>query len=862
VPPSRRTAELTASNQHLDGQFDELTARSALRATWIAGLASMLPALARSEAAWYYAVHAGVLLAAGGVLTAYRRRLTPTTVARAVLVLGVAVIASASIVTGASFSPAYHAYAVVIVAAIWLVLPPRPAMLCTTGVVAAGAGLAMATQLALTPVPLVDHTPWSAWLTTSAACAVMAAVQWLEVHRLRASRAALGQQLRYSEEAQWQARDSERRYAEVVSMAPGVVYELEVRPDGARAFTFISEGARRLFDCAPEEILADRRVLQGMIETAAERERFDTSMAQSLATLAPWEIETTIRTSAGHRRWIRGQSVPTRLADGRVRWHGVLSDITERIKTEHALRESQAALKQSVSLLQSTFESTADGLLTVDVRGRVTGVNQKFLALWRVPPAIAATKDDDQLLRHVSGQLIDPDGFLAKVKDLYARPEAVSFDVVEFKDGRRYERYSQPQVVDGEVVGRVWSFRDVTARVDDERRRAELEQRLQQAHTLEALGALAGGIAHDFNNLLTVVMGNAEQAAVEPDETVRRGNLESITQAAHRAGALVREIREFSRPRPAERTVVTVASTIRSAIQLLRTTMPKHLALETTLDPAVTMFANATQVQQVVTNLVLNAVQGTGDAGGRIVVALDDVAAADVPAATPRPLADRYARLQVADTGRGIDADVLPRIFEPFYSTKVDAPGSGLGLAVVHGIVRRYHGTVVVDSVPGRGTTFQVYWPALPPATEPVEPPPTGVAAGTPSGHGGRILVVDDEPDVVKVIADGLRRLGYGVTSATDPREALTQFAAAPAAFDAVLSDLSMPHLTGLELGRRMLDLRPGTPIVLFTGHAAELSPDEVRAAGFRAVLNKPMSLAVLAEALHRALGDAAPAIP
>jgi CheY-like chemotaxis protein len=259
----------------------------------------------------------------------------------------------------------------------------------------------------------------------------------------------------------------------------------------------------------------------------------------------------------------------------------------------------------------------------------------------------------------------------------------------------------------------------------------------------------------------------------------------------------------------------------------------------------------------VVTNLVLNAGQAIGDAPGRIDVVLDDVSAAAVPEATPRPLAERYARLTVSDTGRGIAADAMPRIFEPFFTTRGDGTGSGLGLAVVNGIVRRYHGLITVESTPGSGTTFRIFWPALPPATTPsIAASGAGAAATAVPGRGRHILVVDDEPDIVKVIADGLRRMGYTVTTTTDPREALAIFTAQPAAIDAVLSDLSMPHLSGAALGRRMLDLRPDIPIVLFTGYSAELSPDESRAAGFRAVLNKPMSLAVLAESLHRVLPE------
>ncbi len=507
--------------------------------------------------------------------------------------------------------------------------------------------------------------------------------------------------------------------------------------------------------------------------------------------------------------------------------------------------------------MQSAFDSTADGLLVVAPEGRVTGYNQKFVSMWRMPQAVLDTGDDQALLGHAVSQLAEPEAFLASVQSLYARPDAVSFDTLRMADGRCFERYSQPQLLDGTVVGRVWSFRDVTARLDQEQRRAELEHQLQHAHTLEALGTLSGGIAHDFNNLLMVIMGHAETSADATDETPRRASLATITEASLRASALVRQIREFSQPRPTARVVLAVADTIDSALQLMRTTMPKSIELVMRLTPHVTMFANATQVQQVVMNLAVNAAQAIGDATGRIEVTLEEIRAADAPATVPAPAAERYARLTVRDTGRGITPELLPRIFDPFFTTKTASPGSGLGLAVVQGIVRRHGGVIVVDSTPGDGTAVQVYWPALAPTATP--PQPVGAVAAAPApprGKGRHILVVDDEPEVAKVVGQSLRLMGYAVTVETDPREALATFLREPQAIDAVLTDLSMPHLSGIELGRRILEHRPDTPVVLFTGYNADFGPDEARAMGIRAVLNKPMTSAILAEALHHALTD------
>ena len=835
-------------------EFDARTARSALACLWLAvAIVLLLAAVAPSSARFLLTVAAG-LAALAATLTALRQWLSPRLVSRVILGAAAAALTAAAWYTGGPASPSFRSYAVAITGACWLILAPRAAALATTCAVSLMAALTYADTQHWLPPSLIEHTPWTLWLTTAASAFLLAVMLRLNVGRVDAALAAADIELARSNEAHRLAAQSERRFAEVVATVPGVVYEFQIDAGGTLRFTFVSEGARRLFDVDPAALVADAETLFAMVETPSQLQALRDSIARAHATLEPWEIDGVVRTPAGREKWIRGQAVPTTYADGSVRWHGVLSDISARRRAEQALSESRQALRHSLSLLQSAFDSTADGLLVVSADGRVTDYNQKLVSLWRVPDDVIATKDDQQLLAHAVSQLVEPEAFMTGVQHLYQHPEAVSFDTLLLKDGRCFERYSQPQVLDGAAVGRVWSFRDVTARLDEERRRAELEDQLQQAHTLEALGTLSGGIAHDFNNLLTVMMGHAEAALLDPDEEHRRESLQTIGEACVRASDLVRQIREFSQPRPAERAVLTVAEGIGSAIQLLRTTMPKSVELAVTLDPTVTMFANATQVQQVVTNLIVNAAQAIGTGAGRITVTLDEVPGGEAPATVPGTPAGRYARLTVRDTGRGIAAEVLPRIFDPFFTTKTASPGSGLGLAVVQGIVRRHAGVIAVESTPGSGTTVRVYWPALAPDVAAPRPSLPPVPAAPVAGDGRRILVVDDEPAIARVVAESLRRAGYVVVAATDSREARRLFMADPLAFDAVLSDVAMPNLSGVDLGRELLARRPDVPIVLFTGYSAEFGPEDARAIGFRAVLSKPVTTAVLAEALHRAL--------
>jgi len=380
-----------------------------------------------------------------------------------------------------------------------------------------------------------------------------------------------------------------------------------------------------------------------------------------------------------------------------------------------AQREMRDAIQQSVrslSLLSATLESTADGILVVDSSGTVEGYNQKFLELWRVPADVLATRDDARLIASVQGQLRDPDGFTAKVRQLYEAPDAVSFDVLEFLDGRVFERYSQPRKVEGTTVGRVWSFRDVSERRRAETARRRLEEELFQAQKMDSLGRLAGGIAHDFNNILTAIVSYtelAQQDAADRPEIVE--SLSEVLRAAHRASDLVRQILVFSRTRAEQRVPVSLHRLLREALPLLRTTLPRHI--EVVFDPGegvLPVLADPTQIHQVVMNLGLNAGQAMRPGGGALVLALRPVAVLPgEPPPVPGLAPGNYVALSVSDTGRGMDGQTVSRIFEPFFSTLPPGEGSGLGLSVVHSMVRNHGGAVSVKSEPGRGSTFTVF---------------------------------------------------------------------------------------------------------------------------------------------------------
>lgn len=394
----------------------------------------------------------------------------------------------------------------------------------------------------------------------------------------------------------------------------------------------------------------------------------------------------------------------------------------------------------------------------------------------------------------------------------------------------------------------------VLAAIVDVSDKAILESRLAQAQKMEAIGILAGGIAHDFNNILGVIIGNTE--LLEMGGMLSDGERYSLGQilaAARRAKHLVRQILAFSRRSPQERLLISLKPIVKEAVGFLRASLPAAIAVEHAVAAdAAAVMADPTQIQQVLLNLCANAAQAMGSEGGRLKIELQNVrlAAADL-LGEPEAAPGGYVRLSVADTGPGIDPAILARIFEPFFTTKGPEQGTGLGLSVVHGIVRAHGGFVRVDSPPGKGARFDVFLPCGEAAEAAAAPGETPLPIGRE-----RILFVDDEAALAELTRQRLSGLGYRVEAHTAPMEALAAFEADPAGFDLVVSDLSMPRMSGLVLARRLREIRPQLPIILCTGFSEQADEAAARAAGVRAFLFKPLLLHELAHAVRRVLDE------
>jgi signal transduction histidine kinase/ActR/RegA family two-component response regulator len=405
----------------------------------------------------------------------------------------------------------------------------------------------------------------------------------------------------------------------------------------------------------------------------------------------------------------------------------------------------------------------------------------------------------------------------------------------------------------GQPIRFVGSSIDVSERKHAQAEKERLEHQLRQAHKMEAIGTLAGGIAHDFNNILGAIVGYGELAQQRAAEgSAIRRHLDNVMHAAERARALVDRILGFSRSGAAERVPVEVQRVVEETLELLRSSLPPTVRLETELNAAhLAVTGDATRLHQVVMNLCTNAVQAMQASGGTLRVALERAELEARRTLSRGELAaGPYLRFTVSDSGSGIPAELLDRIFEPFFTTKRVGEGTGLGLSLVHGIVADLGGVIDLDTVLGRGTTISIWLPMSGTAATAMDETPREL----PQGDGEAVLIVDDEASLVGVTEEMLAELGYNPIGVVSSTGALQVFRADPLRFDVVLTDETMPELAGTELAREIGALRPGTPVILMTGQAGDDFAQRAKAAGVREILRKPLKKSVLADALARVL--------
>jgi len=405
---------------------------------------------------------------------------------------------------------------------------------------------------------------------------------------------------------------------------------------------------------------------------------------------------------------------------------------------------------------------------------------------------------------------------------------------------------------DGITTGLVGAILDITERTRADEERKRLQAQLMQAQKMEAIGTLAGGIAHDFNNILGAILGYAEMVRDDtPSDAPSARDLDQILLAGKRAKDLVRQILAFSRQAEAEKIPLHPAPIIKETIKLLRASLPTTISILPAIDPATApILADPIQLHQLTMNLCTNAFHAMEESGGTLSISLSNRVDAPAPASSGETIQGKSIRLSIRDTGGGIAPEIREKIFDPYFTTKETGKGTGMGLAIVHGIVSSYGGTITCDSQPGRGTTFDITLPAL---TEKADPAGESNGDDSKTTRGtGRILFVDDEAILIDMTRTMLERLGYQVTVRSSSLEALTSFQNQPDAYDLVITDQTMPGMTGIDLARRMLQIRPEMPIILCTGYSSLITEDKVKAAGIKGFALKPLTKSVIAKLINK----------
>lgn len=553
--------------------------------------------------------------------------------------------------------------------------------------------------------------------------------------------------------------------------------------------------------------------------------------------------------------WLKWEVRPWRDQTGQIAGIVIFTeDITERKQAEEALQKSEERFSQAM-------EATSDGIWDWDLTsGKVYYSPGYFRMLGYEPEEFPGEADTWLGLIHPD----DRERTLA-TNEACIRNESPVVNV-EFRmlsrDGTWRWIMGRGKAVrrdeNGRALHMIGTHVDITERKRAEEEKARIEVQLRQAQKMEALGTLAGGIAHDLNNILGVIFAYSELAHTNADDCERvRKHLHEVIKAGNRAKDLVKQILAFSRQGKHAARPLEIGLIVKEALKMLRASLPATIEIKPNLDCKAVVSADPTQIHQILMNLCTNAAHSMHDMGGVLEVSLASVSLGKESMPHNTELAPGpYVGLTVKDTGHGIDSSIMDRIFDPFFSTKEQGVGTGLGLAVVHGIVNTLGGFIDVDSSVGKGTSFRVLLPETETAPAPLE----HSSAPLPRGR-ERILIVDDEPVLAEAIKQMLEHLGYEVEYSSNGIEALQviRHGINDKTFDLVITDMTMPRMTGTELAGEISKLQPGLPIVLCTGFSEKANAEVIKDLGLDGFLMKPVTMKDLADVVRKAIGKRTP---
>jgi PAS domain S-box-containing protein len=638
-------------------------------------------------------------------------------------------------------------------------------------------------------------------------------------------------------------RESEAKYRELVQNANSII----LRFDTAGRITFFNEFAQRFFGYSENEIIG-----QNVVGTIVPKQE---SGGRGLAEM----IEDLIRNPEGYRHnenenikrngervWIAWTNKAILDRDGGISQILCIGmDITDRKKIDRALRESEEKYR---SLYSSMSEGVALHEINYDEEGRasdytILDVNPSYESITGIKKETAVGKQASKL--YGTGE--------PPYMDIYAKVAATgrptSFETY-FPPMEKYFGISVFSPGPGKFAA---VFDDITERRTAEKETKKLEAQLRQAQKMEAIGTFAGGIAHDFNNILAAIVGYTELALGKTSRNdPLHSDLEEIFRASLRARDLVKQILTFSRQAEQKRQPVQVNLIVKEALKFLRSSLPSSIEIHHNVTGDARVMADPTQIHQVLMNLCANAKHAMRETGGVLEVSLAEVQLdAESAGSHPEAATGPHLKLTVADSGEGMSTELMEKIFEPFFTTKGKEEGTGLGLAMVHGIVKSCGGFITVFSETGLGSIFNVFLPVIDARIK----PPAEIKGPLPVGT-ERVLFVDDEKLLADIGKQMLEHYGYRVTACTSSMEALDRFKAAPNSYDLVVTDMTMPNMSGLGLAREIICRYPNIPVILCTGFSETLKEEGAKAAGIRAFLFKPVALPDLLRTVRKVLDE------
>ncbi len=541
------------------------------------------------------------------------------------------------------------------------------------------------------------------------------------------------------------------------------------------------------------------------------------------------DIEYRILKKDGDVRWVKDVAKLIKIDEFRM-IQGTLIDVTERKQVEEALKESEGKYR-------SIMESMKDAAYITSKEFRIEYMNPRMIS---------------RIGRDATGELCHKAIYNSDKKcswcifDKIQQGEHVEYELTDPKNNRYYSITNSPILHSGGSISKLAIFRDITEI-------KETEEHLHQTSKMESIGTIAGGIAHDFNNLLYMIVGNAELALEDiPEWNPTHTHIEEIKTASLRAAGIVKQLLNFSRKIDHKRIPISVITIVKDALKFMRSTIPSTVEIRKHLpDTDISIMADSIQINQILMNLFTNASQAMEETGGIIGINVEKKSLTEGSADNyPDLSAGEYVKITVSDTGPGIEPEIIDRIFDPYFTTKEVGKGSGMGLAVVHGLVNNHNGAITVDNELGKGATFTILLPMV--FDEPVmEAKPS--SDKIPRGN-ETILFVDDEESIATMIGQMLERLGYQVETQLNPLEALELFKSKPHEFDLVITDMTMPQMTGVKLSKKLKIVRSDIPVIICTGHSSLIDEDKAKEMGLDSYVLKPIVKREIARTIQEVL--------